>query len=1276
MNPFEQELAQRSAGEAPAPPPSADPFAAELSTRSKGAGGPVVTPGAPPQTLLGGFAQGFKRGLKNDTALAKGAIGLGLSGLGFESGNEWLDEAIADQESAETASPRAVPSFTDIKGVGDAAMYATETLGENIPTLLGLVATGGVGGAALKYGGRKLVEKGVENRLTKLLMEKGAHASVLGAATGLETGASAVEQKQATGEVNIPLALGAGVAKGALETITPLALGKTLGITDDLAKGLVSKIAAGLQGAGRARILKGVATGAVTEGATESLQEAVDIAVRGYVDKNYDALGPEAAERLLNAGIGGALVGGTISGGVSAIGGEVAPDAPVTIEQLREQSARPPRQDQSLPEATIADVEPEAHLFSFERTAAAEGPRDIPQVAPPSDTDTKAESVPRVGSAEVLPAAENTNAATPGTDIRDLQLGFELLPQAYKDIPARDEVDLIRAPLELAVKRLIPERDAAIAEDEKLNAQVRASKSVKGGAAPFIRDEGGKVDAAINSLLNAGAYARKDRVPTILEGFTEGAPLVQDIPTLAATQAELPPGFTLQPVGNVMLNLKSPEGRTILQVPNRDWAVPLMQQVASADRELWTSGFYNTAAVNIGKMREMGADEFIDTRHVNPRPIKETLNVVKKLGYHKIGPAANMNIKPTKKTKIKLNESSLIADTIKFSKWASWWNTLLQIAQKNPNYTPLGEYVGAVQSEQARQMHVLSEANDTVKLGQRLGKEQLDKASDFLWDLEHQVYKQEGEADRWPTEGEEVALIKKHGLRRETYRMILQMREQAAKHFNIYAAEMQQEALKIVANEGRSQLTAMRLRAEQLQKIENMKAEFFARPRFPFTNIGDYVVEVRSAANELIAARLHETKTDQQITYREFLKKYPESDGNKIKMTRVPQTIKQWLSAPDIALRALMESGFLAGLSAEQKQMAIFLARGNPAMKKRFIHAASSRYGRGVDLLRAFANASSATAANMFKMRVVPKLNQTLAQMDRDRSARPNTNSLGDLITFLNQHMHDLLNPETDASGLRSLAFMWHISFVPASALVNATQVPLTTLPYLGTRFGNIKAMVALQKNYVNLNTFYSAGRLEAKNDIKSKLQSRGIRDGFLDQSFATEIAGLSEGTNLSRMLPGNKFNQTMATFSYYGGFMFQMVEKMNRNVTFNAAVDLALANPNVKYLNDLQYQNKQTFDELIGEGFTDSQAKAFLAGRDAVNRTQFEYSRWNRPRFMKGKIKGTIFTFWLFTQGMLHFGKNSPGAMKYWFTMLAVAGLMGLPGAEDLKDIIRAASQ
>lgn len=266
LDPFAAELERRSkvGGEVRAPSSTPDPFAAELARRNASEGGATPAPGAavpgagpaPPQTLLGGFYGGVKRGIKEDAAMFKGAIGTGLSAVGIDAGESLLDDAISDMHRAESATPRAVPSYKDVEGVHDALMYGAETLGEQLPTIATVIAGGGLGGAAIKVGVRKAAERGLKKATQDRLEKHAFTAGAVGTATGLETGGTAAEIKESTGESNPALAIAGGVAKGALEAVTPIALAKNLGLMPSVAKGLSGTIAKALEGATVSRIAK------------------------------------------------------------------------------------------------------------------------------------------------------------------------------------------------------------------------------------------------------------------------------------------------------------------------------------------------------------------------------------------------------------------------------------------------------------------------------------------------------------------------------------------------------------------------------------------------------------------------------------------------------------------------------------------------------------------------------------------------------------------------------------------------------------------------------------------------------------------------------------------------------------------------------------------------------------------------------------------------------------------------------------------------------------
>ena len=97
---------------------------------------------------------------------------------------------------------------------------------------------------------------------------------------------------------------------------------------------------------------------------------------------------------------------------------------------------------------------------------------------------------------------------------------------------------------------------------------------------------------------------------------------------------------------------------------------------------------------------------------------------------------------------------------------------------------------------------------------------------------------------------------------------------------------------------------------------------------------------------------------------------------------------------------------------------------------------------------------------------------------------------------------------------------------------------------------------------------------------------------------------------------------------------------------------------------------NRTEGDEMVkDEGFSKTEAKALLAGRDAVNRTQFQYTQEARPRFMRGRL-GVLFMFFMFAQNSTFFAVKEPGRIRYLLMLMAMAGIMGLPGAEDMAAI------
>lgn len=253
----------------------------------------------------------------------------------------------------------------------------------------------------------------------------------------------------------------------------------------------------------------------------------------------------------------------------------------------------------------------------------------------------------------------------------------------------------------------------------------------------------------------------------------------------------------------------------------------------------------------------------------------------------------------------------------------------------------------------------------------------------------------------------------------------------------------------------------------------------------------------------------------------------------------------------------------------------------------------------------------------------------------------------GHVRDYWAKHYKYIMNPENDWAGLRAVGFMWYLGFNVKSAAVNMTQVPMVALPYLGARFGDTKAMSALTVAYKDAFKIIK-GKGIPTGGMEKAIQ-QGIEEGFLDESLATILAGFSESSVMQRMLPESDAQRRLNQVAWAGSWMFRNVEKINRYVTFIAARKLAL------------------------EQNGGNEEAAFAEAKEAVQSSMFEYAKWNRAPFMRGK-KSVFFLFWSYMQGLAYLmagGKGKKVAMRTWMMMLLAAGLQGIPFAENILDLI-----
>jgi hypothetical protein len=212
------------------------------------------------------------------------------------------------------------------------------------------------------------------------------------------------------------------------------------------------------------------------------------------------------------------------------------------------------------------------------------------------------------------------------------------------------------------------------------------------------------------------------------------------------------------------------------------------------------------------------------------------------------------------------------------------------------------------------------------------------------------------------------------------------------------------------------------------------------------------------------------------------------------------------------------------------------------------------------------------------------------------------------------------------------------------------------------------------------LNNFYKKGTIQelAKNappgpaGSKFRALAEAVKEGVISETQAHTLAAVSEDRNMLRAF-GNRGEEFWQKFSEASSWMFEMTEQYNRRVAFRAAWDLAMRDPNGKYVQQTVRDNPLQYQRLRDSGWSHQEAAAFTAAKDSVEKTQFVYAPYSRPKFMWGR-KGALFIFKSFVQNSLfNMWNNKAMGARSLLVMGALGGLMGLPGTENVNSIIKA---
>ena len=281
------------------------------------------------------------------------------------------------------------------------------------------------------------------------------------------------------------------------------------------------------------------------------------------------------------------------------------------------------------------------------------------------------------------------------------------------------------------------------------------------------------------------------------------------------------------------------------------------------------------------------------------------------------------------------------------------------------------------------------------------------------------------------------------------------------------------------------------------------------------------------------------------------------------------------------------------------------------SMRKHQIHRRAVP-GFDTDAVRAFAYNMHHGSHQLARLRYSHKLQQVLDLLSKQQDAarkEPDADTrriaAGDaLIGELRRRHEWILNPTDNqlTNLVSSAGFVYYLGLTPAAALVNLSQTPLISFPYLAARFGAGKTMNYLMS--ASRDAVRTVGNIQRTLTDPDELRAYAAlqASGAIDKTQAHNLAGISEGGIAN-------YNPKWAKAMEIIGWGFHKTEVVNREATGMAAFRLAVLPK-----------------ERGGGGMGFDEAVKFA--HDAVFDTHYDYSNANRARFMQNGTAKVLLMF------------------------------------------------
>lgn len=626
-----------------------------------------------------------------------------------------------------------------------------------------------------------------------------------------------------------------------------------------------------------------------------------------------------------------------------------------------------------------------------------------------------------------------------------------------------------------------------------------------------------------------------------------------------------------------------------------------------------------------------------------------------------------------------------------------WWS-IKQLSQVNPHITQLTNYVNQVEEMQSERARWLSRADETARKWDLLPRDQRDALADMMFWLTNMDYRSAAEVAnnvvRQPTNTEIESYMRQNGMDPQPANYPGSARDVFDTVRQDFLAFLQEYEAIAVAQIGRIYPSGSQGHRNALAELGKDMAAMRAKPYFPMTRFGKYTVTVRDQNRVVIGFWAYPSAMEQKREARRMAQR-DVAQGNRnyiYQLDIMPENVMEFQGLPPHMIRAI-KANLPGGLSAAQRD---WLDRfeleqaGNKSFKKRWLERKGTE-GYSLDALRAYSHYFMTGSNYLMRLKHKDILTGTVNNLENLSKAQL-VNSAGEIavnpnasmmpkrrliVDYLRNHLQYMMESGQDYAKTKALISLFYLGYSPVAAATNLTQTPMLTMPMLSQRFNGSAVKKAFQTASRALNAAWGQGIWHNAPWPGYEIGRQEMLDqGRIDAGQAQELGAFAEGNNLVGGLAGTSAQRVLRKFGYWGMKMFQQTERLNRELTYAMSFQLAMEEPNNRYVQQLAIERqKEVLDLLFRHpGLTVQEANAITVAKDMIDRSQFIYAPYNRPAFMRGRMGrelAIVLVFYQFMQNTLFTMRNDPAAFRIMAMVLLFAGLQGLPGAEEIDELI-----